>query len=161
MVMYHWDCNAILGTPLKKQTASDIVAAWEFLNTQFSTKGFKPNLFIFDNEFSGEFCSALLDQDITLQLVTPHMHRNNPAERAIQTWKDHFLAGFASVHPDFPMAEWDRLIPQCNITLNLLRASRIHPQLSAYASLLFNFDFARTPMLPYYCAYVPEKPCHI
>ena len=110
------------------------------LNQQFSARGYKPNLFVFDNEFSADFRAALQNKNITLQLVTPHMHRNNPAERAIQTWKDHFLAGLASVHPDFPMNEWDRLIPQANITLNLLRASRTHPQLSAYASMFGQFD---------------------
>ena len=73
------------------------------------------------------------------------MHCNNPAERAIQTWKDHYLAGLASVHPDFPMSEWDCLIPQANITLNLLWASRIHPHLSG---LFGQFDFNRTPLAP-------------
>ena len=85
MVMYHWDTNVIWGHPFKKRTASDIVSAWTVLNSLFSSKGYKPNLFIFDNEFSGEFRTALKDEQITLQLVTPHMHRNNPAERAIQT----------------------------------------------------------------------------
>ena len=80
--------------------------------------------------------------------MIPHIHCNNLAERAIQTWKEHFLAGVASVHPEFPMSEWDRLIKQCNITLDLLRASRIHPHFSAYASVFGQFDFARTPMAP-------------
>ena len=53
MVMYHYDCNVILGQPLKKRTASEIVKCFHFLN--FSTRGFKPNTFVFDNEFSGEF----------------------------------------------------------------------------------------------------------
>ena len=148
MIMYHYDPNVIWGIPLKSRNAGDIVAAWKHLHKKFLNGGFKPNLFIFDNEFSGEFRSAVEQENITLQLVTPHMHRTNPAERAIQTWKDHFLAGLASTHPDFPMKEWDRLILQCNITLNLLRASRIHPQLSAYASLFGNFDYSRTPMAP-------------
>ena len=148
MVMYHYDCNVIWGEPLKKRTASEIVKCFHLLNKQFSTRGYKPNLFVFDNEFSSDFKAALKNEHIALQLVTPHMHRNNPAERAIQTWKDHFLAGLASIHPDFPMNEWDRLIPQANITLNLLRASRIHPHLSAYASLFGQFDFNRTPLAP-------------
>ena len=58
------------------------------------------------------------------------------------------MAGLASVHPAFPISEWDRLINQCNITLNLLRASRIHPHLSAYSGLFGNFDFLRTPLAP-------------
>lgn len=148
MIMYNWDSNLIWGLPLKKRTALEIVSTWTQLNAQLTTSGFKPNLFIFDNEFSGEFRNTLQGENITLQLVTPHMHRNNPVERAIQTWKDHFLAVLASVHPDFPMAEWDRIIPQCNITLNLLRASQIHPQLSSYASVFGNFNFNRTPLAP-------------
>ena len=146
--MYHYDCNVIWGEPLKKSTASEIVNFFHLLNKQFSTRGYKPNLFIFDSEFSGDFRAALQEEQITLQLVTPHMHINNPVDRAIQTWKDHFLAGLASGHPEFPMNEWDRLISQANITLNLLRTSRTHPHLSAYASLFGNFDFNRTPLAP-------------
>ena len=148
MVMYHYDSNVIWGVPLQKRTAADIVDAWESLIKKFVKGGFKPNLFIFDNEFSGEFRAVVENKNITLQLVTPHMHRNNPAERAIQTWKDHFLTGLASTHPDFPMHEWDRLIQQANVSLNLLRASRVHPQLSAYTSLFGNFNYNRTPIAP-------------
>ena len=52
------------------------------------------------------------------------------------------------VHPNYPMQEWDRLIPQGNITLNLLQASCIDPQLSAYTGLFGQFDFNRTPLAP-------------
>jgi hypothetical protein len=34
------------------------------------------------------------------------------------------------------------------LTLNLLRSSRIHPSLSAHASLFGQFDFNRTPLAP-------------
>ena len=46
------------------------------------------------------------------------------------------------------MHEWDRLIKQANVSLNLLRASRVHPQLSAYTSLFGNFNYNRTPIAP-------------
>ena len=101
MIMYHWDCNVIWGQPLKKNSARDIGEAYNALMKYFINGNFQPNLFIFDNEFSGEFKAALHDNDIFLHLVTPHIYRNNPAERAIQTWKDHFLADLASVHPDY------------------------------------------------------------
>ena len=110
--MYHYDSNVIWGIPLKKRNAADIVEAWSTLNTEFIKGGLKPDLFIFYNEFSGKFRGALENENITSQLVTPHMHRNILAERVIQTWKDHFLAGLPSKHPDFSMAEWDRLILQ-------------------------------------------------
>jgi hypothetical protein len=43
---------------------------------------------------------------------------------------------------------WCRLIPQANITLNLLRGSRVNPKLSAYAQVHVPFDFNRTPLAP-------------
>jgi hypothetical protein len=52
------------------------------------------------------------------------------------------------VDAKFPLTEWDRLLPQATLTLNLLRSSRIHPSLSAHASLFGNFDFNRTPIAP-------------
>ena len=43
---------------------------------------------------------------------------------------------------------WDRLLPQATITLNLLRTSRLQPQLSAYAHLFRQFDYNSTPLAP-------------
>jgi hypothetical protein len=48
----------------------------------------------------------------------------------------------------FPLHLWDRLIPQAEISLNLLRGSRINPKLSAWAQIHGNFDFNRTPLGP-------------
>ena len=83
-----------------------------------------------DNEISNELIEALKDNNTTYQLVPPYTHRRNLAERAIQTYKNHFKAGLASVDPNFPLSEWDRLLEQANITLNLLRAARTNPKLS-------------------------------
>ena len=101
-----------------------------------------------DNECSDELKSAIHKTDIKLQLVPPHIHRANTAERVIQTWKQHFKSGLASIDPNFPLREWDRLIPQAEITLNLLRSSRSNPKLSAYAYMFGNFDYNKTPLVP-------------
>jgi hypothetical protein len=58
--------------------------------------------------------------DVGYQLVLPNYHRRNAAERAIRTFKEHFVAGLSSVDPTFPLHLWDRLLPQAEITLNLL-----------------------------------------
>ena len=81
-------------------------------------------------------------------LPPPGIHRTNAAERAIRTFKNHFIAGLSSVHPGFPMSEWDRLLFQGELTLNLLRASRVNPKISAYTYLFGNFDFNKTPLAP-------------
>jgi hypothetical protein len=70
------------------------------------------------------------------------------AERAIQTFKNHFIAILAGTDPAFPLHLWDKLIPQAETTLNLLRQSRQHPQLSAHTHLFGPFDYNRTPLAP-------------
>ena len=101
-----------------------------------------------DNETSKELIEAFDNENTSYQLVTPYKHRNNYAERAIQTCKSHFKAGLAAIDPNFPLSEWDRFILQANITLNLLRATRSNPKLSAYSYIHGNFDFTSTPMAP-------------
>ena len=87
-------------------------------------------------------------RDEHFQLVLPNLHRQNSVERAIQTFKNHFVAGLASVNKNFPFHLWCSLLPHCPLTLNLLRPSRINPKLSAYAQLHGAFDFNRTPLAP-------------
>jgi hypothetical protein len=48
----------------------------------------------------------------------------------------------------FPLKLWDRLLEQAQITLNLLRGSRVTPRLSAQAQLYGAFDFNCTPLGP-------------
>ena len=50
--------------------------------------------------------------------------------------------------PDFPLELWDKIVPQCVLSLNLLRKSRINPRLLAYAQLEGAFDFNKTPLAP-------------
>jgi hypothetical protein len=54
----------------------------------------------------------------------------------------------ATCDPNFPISEWDRLLFQAELTLNLLRAARVNPKLYVYAYLHGNFDFNKTPLAP-------------
>jgi hypothetical protein len=97
--------------------------------------------------------------DIDYQLVPPHCHCRNAAERAIRTFKEHFVAGLSSVDPTFPLHLWDRLLPQAKIKLNLLRTSRLHPQLSAAAHFHGLMDYNKTAFAPPGCKIIAhEKP---
>jgi hypothetical protein len=91
---------------------------------------------------------TLKKYQLEYQLVPPHLHRRNAAERAIHTYKNHLLACLATCDPNFPVSKWDRLFFQVGLTLNLLRSSRVNPKLSAYAYLHGNFDFNKTPLAP-------------
>lgn len=144
MVIYLYDANAILAEPLKNRSAGEIVKTWNILNGKLEKAGVSPLIYIFDNEILKQFKQALYTKDIKYQLVPPHIHRANAAERAIQTFKDHFLAGLASCNLQFPLREWDRLIHQAVITLKLLRNARINQKLSAYAFLFETYDLIGT-----------------
>ena len=148
LIAYHYDANFIIGYPVKDRKAPTLTAAWQSIHKDFETAGTAPQVWILDNEVSHELKEAFKKHNTSFQLVPPNSHRQNLAERAIQTWKNHFKAGLASTDPKFPLTEWDRLIPQANITLNLLRTSRTNPALSAYASIYGNFNFAATPLAP-------------
>ena len=85
---------------------------------------------------------------IDFQLCQPNDHHTNQAEKAIDTRKCYFLAGLSGVDPNSPLHLWCRLLPQATQTLNLLRRSRINPQLSAEAQLNGAFEYNRTSMPP-------------
>jgi hypothetical protein len=133
MVCYIYDCNYIKVVSMKSRSASEWVKAYDSIHQEITVKGFKPKLQTLDNEASTTLKNFFTVNDIAYQLVPPHCHRRNATERAIRTFKEHFLAGLSSAEPYFPMHLWDRLLPQAEITLNLLRTSRLHPQLSAVA----------------------------
>jgi hypothetical protein len=148
MVLYDHDSNAILSKPIKTRQASELTHAWTTLHSRLQSNGYAPALHILDNECSDELKKAFKKHNVDFQRVPPHVHRRNSAERAIQTWKNHFCAGLATCDPKFPLTEWDLLMPQADITLNLLRSSRRQPKLSAHACLHGPFDFNRSPLAP-------------
>ena len=111
----------------------------------------KPYLHILDNEASEKFKTAI-KENCDLQLVPPDTHRRNLAERAIQTFKSHFISILAAVEPNFPMNLWDRLVPQAVVTLNLLWQSCKNPAISAYQHVNGVFDYNKTPLGPLGCA---------
>ena len=123
MVAYVHDANAILAVPLKNRAEASLIEAYETLYNNLTACELQPKLQISDNECSAAFKRFLAANDIALQLVPPYNHRTNPAERAIGTFKDHFIAGLSSLPPDFPLHLWDRLIELATTTLNLLRPS--------------------------------------
>ena len=56
-----------------------------------------------DNKASAEYkCIITTEWNVKYQLVPAHIHCCNAAERAIRTFKAHFLAIFAGVLADLP-----------------------------------------------------------
>ena len=76
------------------------------------------------------------------------MHLNNPAERAIQTFKANFISILAGVSRSFPKFLWDNLFPQTELMLNLLCQSNIAPEMYAWEHYNGPFNFDATPIDP-------------
>jgi hypothetical protein len=148
LVLYDYDTNKILTEPMKSSGDQEMVRAYNKLIQELVDHGSKPCLQRLDNECSNALRSLLNQHDIKFQLAPPHMHRRNAAERAIQTFKNHFIAGLCSVDPNFPLRLWDCLLPQATITLNRMRQSRLNPTVSVYAHLYGHYDFNQAPMAP-------------
>ncbi|KAL7554888.1 hypothetical protein ACHAWF_018437, partial [Thalassiosira exigua] len=111
-------------------------------------RGYKPKLNVMDHECSKLLRDYIEVEDVKIQLFEPDNHRVNAAERAIKTFKNHFVAELSSVDQHFPLQSWDKLLRQAEITLNLLRALRQDPSKSAYEELEGPFDYNRTPLAP-------------
>jgi hypothetical protein len=157
MVCYIYDCNYITFVPMKSRSASEWVKAYDSIHQELTVKGFKPKLQTLNNEASTALKNFFTVNDIAYQLVPPHCHRRNAAKRAIRTFKKHFVAGLSSVDPSFPMHLWDRLLPQAEITLYLLRTSRLHPQLSAAAYYHGLVDYNKTAFAPPGCKIIGHE----
>jgi hypothetical protein len=148
MVLYDYDSNAILAEPLINKSATEHLRAYKAMLAILISRGLRPQLQRLDNEASNLLKHFITASGIDFQLAPPGIHRRNAAERAIRTFKNHFIAGLSSTDRHFPIFLWDQLLHQATLTLNLLRQSRINPKLSAYAQLHGQFDFNRTPLAP-------------
>jgi hypothetical protein len=95
---------------------------------------------------------------MNVELVSPGCHPQNAAEVAICNFKSHFLGVLAGVANDFPQKLWDHLLPQTEITLNLIWQSNATPTVSACAHLSGPFDYNKMPLAPMGCeAQIHEK----
>ena len=135
MVAYHYDSNTIHTETLKTRSGLELKTAYQKLHSILTNRGLKPSLHILYTEFSNALKILMREVNETFQLVLPHTHRRNSAERAIRTFKEPFISGLASTHKDFPLHLWCQLLPRASLTLNLLQKYRMNPKLSGYVQL--------------------------
>ena len=108
-----------------------------------------PRKHILENESSESLKTIIQDEyKMKLELVPPGTHHRNEAEVSIRNFKAHFLSILEGTAPDFPPPLLDRLLPQAEITIKLLRQSNATPSVSAYAHISGTFNYKKTPMAP-------------
>ena len=150
MVAYLQDANAILVQPFQSKHDHHRIPAYTSIMTQLKARGLQVTRHVLDNEASTAYRNAITAiWNCTYQLVPPDMHRRNTAERAIRTFKAHFLTILAGVDPTFPATRWDHLLlPQAELTINLLRQATTHTTISAWECINGPFNFDATPTGP-------------
>eukprot|EP00804_Cyclotella_cryptica_P026695 CCRYP_007932-RA/>CCRYP_007932-RA protein AED:0.24 eAED:0.21 QI:0/0/0/1/1/1/2/0/661 len=152
MLAYHCDSNAILVEPFQSRHDRHHIAAHGRIMTHLHDRGHLVEHQILDNEASKDYRHAITqDWMATYQLVPPNVHRANAAECAIRTFKAHFLSILAGIDPAFPNYLWDKLLPQTELTLNLLRQSTIAPAISAWEDFNGPLNYDATPLGPIGC----------
>jgi hypothetical protein len=124
VVLYHYESNAILITPVLGLDNMSMFNAYKTQFDELTAKGFKPKLNIMDNQATQHIENYLTKNNCKLQVIERHNHRMNAAEQAIQRFKVAFIAALATTDSKFSLQLWDRLTPQVQDNLNMLRASR-------------------------------------
>jgi hypothetical protein len=92
MVLTEIDSNSILVEPMKNRTSGEMMRAYQTLIDRLAKAMIFPKLHILDNECSQDFKQKIESNGMKYQLVPPNDHRRNIAEKAIQTFKDHFVS---------------------------------------------------------------------
>ncbi len=96
--------------------------------------------------------ACIKENGMDYELVPPRQHRRNQAEQAIQTFKAHFISILAGVNNKFPLLLWCHLLKPAELTLNLLRQSRVAPKILAFMHVHGTHNYIQKPFAPISCA---------
>ena len=144
-------------TPVAGLDDKSIFKAYKMQLDNLTSKGYKPKINIIDNQATKHIKAFLTEQQCQLQLVEPHNHQLNAGERAIQTFKDAFIAALTTTNSNFLLQLWEKITPQVQNTLNMMRASCIIQTISAYKQVNGPYDWNRYPLAPMGCKAVIYK----
>lgn len=130
-------------------SSDDLIRAYDKLIKHFTDKGIVNEVIRIDNQTSADL-QVYFEQvaKIKYRYVPPGNHRTLHAERDIRTWKNHFIATRAGVDKSFPANQWDSLLDQVDLTLNILRPCGLIPNMSAWEYVCGPYDYKTNPIGP-------------
>ena len=82
-LLHHYETNAILVKAIANVDNRSIFATCKEIFETLEAKGYKPKMNVMDNQATKYIKTFLIKKECDLQLVEPHNHRVNAAERAI------------------------------------------------------------------------------
>ncbi len=116
-IAYIYDLNAIIVRAMPSCTNASMVQAFTKFISILKSGGYHPALNVMDNECSATVEKYIWSKAVNIQLVPPHNHQANAAERSITTFKEHFIAALATVDKLCLLKLWDEFLPQVELTL--------------------------------------------
>ena len=149
LVLYDERSNMIHAEAMASKTTCAYMDAFRAAFLIFQHAGALPPLMRVDNEIALDLTTALKARfNISCERAPPNQHRTLRAERAIRTFKNHFISGLSTCDPQFPMVAHDLLLPTVLLTLNMMRASNSKPSISAWEHIHGPFDWNRYVLAP-------------
>jgi hypothetical protein len=107
LVVYDGESNHIFAEPIASRHASAILKTYKKIHFSILASGASTHFHITDNDAAQPLIDFFKAQSMDYQLVPPNNHRANAAERAIRTFKNHFIAILSSTNPDVRLHLWD------------------------------------------------------
>ena len=152
MVAVHLDANYIFTELMKNRTEGEMVRAYQKLIHRMQAAGLGVKKQVINNECSAAMKECIKHNNIEYKLVPPGQQRQNQAERAIQTFKAHFISILAGVDNKFPLSLWCHPLKPTKLTLNLLRQSWVAPNILAFVHVHGTHNYMCKPFAPIGCA---------
>ncbi len=121
MVIHDVDSNSLWAEALKDNTGRELILGRARALKRMRKAGIIPKHQVLDNQASAACKKAIGDSDMSFELVPPDDHPQFMAEKAIQTFKDHFIGVLSGCAPTFPLHLWCLFLLQVERQLLLLQ----------------------------------------
>jgi hypothetical protein len=152
MEAIHLDDNYKFEELMKNRNEGEMIRVYQKIINRMKAAGLGLKKHVLNNKCSAAMKACIKGNDMDYKLVPLGQHRQNQAERAIKTFKAHFIFVLAGVDDKFPLLLWCHLLKPTELTLNLLRQSRVAPQILAFAHIHGTHDYMQKPFAPIGCA---------
>jgi hypothetical protein len=106
MTLHHVDSNSSWSEAMQNQLGGKLILARARALARMQHHGLIPKHQILDNQASAEYKAAIEASGMTYELVPPKEHQCNMAEKAIQTFKDHFVGVLSGCAPTMSIHLW-------------------------------------------------------
>jgi hypothetical protein len=133
IVAVHLNANYIFAEPMKNRMEGEMIRVYQNILNRMKAAGLGLKKQVLDNECSAAMKACIKENGMDYKFVPLGQHMCNQAEQAIQTFKAHFISILAGVDKKFPLLLWCHLLKPTELTLNLLRQSRVAPKILAFA----------------------------